>query len=72
QLIQNQDRLSELIEAAQGTPPERAARDVETVREAQQLLDRNVTPQLVMERMFWALIAGPIPVRNHLFEEAYA
>ena len=72
ELVQNQDRLPELAELAGHTDPERVLRDVESVRQAQQILDRNVQPQLVLERMFWALISGPVPVVGRLFEEAYA
>jgi hypothetical protein len=54
------------------TGPERVLDDLRGVRQAQQLLERNVPPQLVMERMFWALICGPVPVAGRLFEEAIA
>jgi hypothetical protein len=47
----------------------RALVDVQILREAQQLLERNVTPLLVAERMFWALIAGPVPSPPGLFLE---
>jgi hypothetical protein len=43
---------------------------IESVREAQQLLERNVTPALALERMFWALIAGRIPIQEQLFQGA--
>jgi hypothetical protein len=67
-LAQNQDRLSALSEVAGVLPPRAALARVEAVREAQQLLERNVAPQLVLERMFWALISGPLPQRARLFE----
>lgn len=67
-LAQNQDRLPTLTEVAGTLPPNAALARVEAVREAQQLLERNVAPQLVLERMFWALIAGPLPQRARLFE----
>jgi DNA polymerase-3 subunit delta' len=57
ELVQNQDRLPALMEMARHTPPERVPADIDAVREAQQILDRNVAPQLVLERMFWTLIA---------------
>lgn len=71
-LVQNQDRLPELLGLARNTHPVRVLDDLRGVREAQQLLERNVQPQLVMERMFWALISGAVPVTGRLFEEAYA
>jgi DNA polymerase-3 subunit delta' len=71
-LVQNQDRLPELLGLVRNTHPVRVLDDLRSVREAQQLLERNVQPQLVMERMFWALISGAIPVAGRLFEEAYA
>lgn len=71
-LVQNQDRLAELQELARRADPQRVLDDVDSVREAQQLLDRNVQPQLVLERMFWALISGRIPAVGRLFEEAYS
>lgn len=71
-LAQNQDRLPELLELARHTDPERVLDDLRSVREAQQLLDRNVQPQLVLERLFWALISGPVPATAQLFEETYA
>jgi len=61
ELAQNQDRISELLELARHTDAERVLDDLEAVREAQQLLDRNVAPQLVLERMFWGLLAGSVP-----------
>ena len=67
-LAQNQDRLPMLTEAADRLSPHAALARVEAVREAQQLLERNVAPQLVLERMFWALIAGPLTQRARLFE----
>ncbi|MFN3649959.1 MAG: ATP-binding protein [Armatimonadota bacterium] len=67
-LSQNQDRVSQLIEMAIHAEPARILDDIEVVREAQQLLDRNVTPQLVLERMFWALISGRIPLYEPLFD----
>jgi DNA polymerase-3 subunit delta' len=60
-LAQNQDRLEELQTLAAPADVRRVADDVAAVREAQQMLERNVTPQLVLERMFWTLIAGPVP-----------
>jgi DNA polymerase III subunit delta' len=57
-LAHNQDRLPTLLHLSPETEPTRLLADVEAVREAQQLLDRNVQPQLVFERMFWGLIAG--------------
>ena len=71
-LVQNQDRLPELLALTRNTGPERVLDDLRGVREAQQLLERNVQPQLVMERMFWALICGSVPVVGRLFEEAYS
>ncbi|MCC2670533.1 MAG: family ATPase [Armatimonadetes bacterium] len=70
-LVQNQERLPELMELAGHTTPERVLQDVQSVRQAQQILDRNVKAQLVLERMFWALICGPVPAVGRLFEEAY-
>jgi hypothetical protein len=67
-LAQNQDRLPALTEVAGSLPPRATLARVEAVREAQQLLERNVAPQLVLERMFWALISGPLPQRARLFE----
>ncbi|HZI06003.1 MAG TPA: hypothetical protein VEZ71_18375, partial [Archangium sp.] len=71
-LAQNQDRITELLDQARYTDRERALADVDSVREAQQLLERNVAPQLVLERMFWALISGALPLRSALLEEAHA
>ncbi len=69
-LARNQDRLPELVELAQGTSSERLMEDIHSVREAQQLLDRNVSPQLVLERMFWSIIRGPLPLPSALFDDA--
>jgi DNA polymerase III subunit delta' len=55
-LAQNQDRLTSLQRLTTTALTGRAGLDVETVRQAQQLLERNVTPQLVLERMFLRLI----------------
>ncbi len=63
ELVQNQDRLPELQDHIRFAGAARLLQDVDTVREAQQLLDRNVQPQLVLERMFWALISGPVSTR---------
>lgn len=57
-LLHNADRAVKLTEQAAAATAERALADIETVRQAQQLLERNVPPQLVFERMFWNLIAG--------------
>jgi DNA polymerase-3 subunit delta' len=69
ELAQNQDRISELTELARATTPARVLDDIGSVRQAQQLLDRNTTIALVLERMFWALISGPVPLPAGLFEE---
>jgi hypothetical protein len=61
-LVHNQDRIATLRDTACRTTPALALQNIEVVREAQQLLERNVAPQLVLERMFWALIAGPVPL----------
>jgi DNA polymerase-3 subunit delta' len=71
-LAQNQERIGELIELARSSAPDAIIARVGAVREAQQLLERNVTPQLVLERMFWALICGPVPKTAALFEEQAA
>jgi DNA polymerase-3 subunit delta' len=68
-LVQNQDFREALTELARNLSRGRALQDVQIVREAQQLLDRNVTTLLVAERMFWALIAGPVPSPPGLFLE---
>jgi DNA polymerase-3 subunit delta' len=70
-LAYNQDRLPELAEAVRYTDTARLLDDIGAVREAQQLLERNVNAQLVLERMFWALIAGRIPVPEPLFQDAF-
>ena len=57
-LLHNADRLPQLQEQAAATTAHRALTDIDTVREAQQLLERNTPPQLVFERMFWSLIVG--------------
>lgn len=67
-LAQNQDRIPELREVAETAETGKVLEQIDSVREAQQLLDRNVAPQLVLERMFWALISGAFPVANPLFE----
>jgi DNA polymerase-3 subunit delta' len=72
EFVQNQDRISELTELAAGTNPGRVLEDIRSVRQAQQLLERNVTPPLVLDRLFWALIAGPVPLPTGLFEEVAA
>ena len=69
-LVRNQERLPELQEQAPATSSERVLLDIHTVREAQELLERNVSVQLVLERMFWAVIAGPLPRPTALFDEA--
>ena len=69
EVLQNRDLLDKLTPAAARPTPERALQDVRTVREAQQLLERNVTTLLVFERMFWSLIVGPVAVGPRLFEE---
>jgi len=71
-LVQNQDRLDTLQTLARKADPHRVLDDVDSVREAQKLLERNVQPQLVLERMFWALISGRVPGVGRLFEEAYS
>jgi DNA polymerase-3 subunit delta' len=70
ELAQNQDRLSELIDLAGHTDPGRVLDDVRAVREAQQFLERNVAPQLVLERMFWGLISGAVSSQPGLFRDA--
>lgn len=72
ELAQNQDRISELTELAGWTTPGRVLEDIRSVRHAQQLLDRNVQPPLVLDRLFWALISGPVPLPAGLFEEIAA
>lgn len=71
-LVHNHDRISELLELASVATPGRVMADMDTVRQSQKLLDRNVTPALVLERMFWAVICGALPVSEPLFEEAYS
>jgi len=68
--LQNQDRVAELTELAAAARPARVLADLETVRQAQQVLERNVNPQLVLERMFWALLRGPVPLPAELFPAA--
>lgn len=70
ELAHNQDRLAELQELADGAGAPRSLTDLRTVREAQELLEHNVAPALLLERMFWALISGPTPSAADLFEEA--
>jgi DNA polymerase III subunit delta' len=70
ELAQNQERVPELLELAENTAPQRVLTDLHTVREAQELLDRNVGAQLALERMFWALIDQPLPLPEGLFAEA--
>jgi DNA polymerase-3 subunit delta' len=65
--IQNQDRLPQLRELSPNARPARVLLDLESVRQAQQLLERNVAPQLVLERMFWAILCGPVPLPEELF-----
>lgn len=48
-----------LREQAAGTGPEALLQAIETVVESQQFLERNVAPQLVLERMFARLIGEP-------------
>jgi DNA polymerase III subunit delta' len=48
-----------LREQAAGTGPETLLQAIETVVESQQFLERNVAPQLVLERMFARLIGEP-------------
>lgn len=72
ELAQNQDRLDELIDLARLAETDRLLLAARSVREAQQLLGRNVAPQLVLERMFWALISGPVPLPTQLYQESYA
>ena len=67
--VQNQDFREALADLGRNLSQGRALQDVQIVREAQQLLERNVTPLLVAERMFWALIAGPVPSPPGLFLE---
>jgi DNA polymerase III subunit delta' len=69
-LAQNQDRLPELAGLASRTSAAWVLEQIESVREAQQLLDRNVAPQVVLERMFWALLRGRLPVAGRLYEGA--
>lgn len=57
-LVQNQDRLPELRDLVRFATAARLLDDIQSVREAQQILERNVAPQLVLERMFWSLISG--------------
>jgi DNA polymerase III subunit delta' len=68
-LVQNQDRLSELTDLARTADEQRVLADLQTVRQSQQILERNVQPQPTLERMFWALISGPVPLPQGLFEE---
>lgn len=68
-LVQNQDFREALTDLGRNLSRGRALQDVQIVREAQQLLERNVTPLLIAERMFWALIAGPVPSPPGLFLE---
>jgi DNA polymerase-3 subunit delta' len=48
-----------LREQAAATGPEALLRAIDTVVESQQFLERNVAPQLVLERMFARLIGEP-------------
>ncbi len=57
-LAENQDYLPAIAAVVGRVEPIRLADSVGAVREAQELLDRNVTPALVLERMFWTLICG--------------
>jgi DNA polymerase III subunit delta' len=68
-LIQNQDFREALTDLGRNLSRGRALQDAQIVREAKQLLERNVTPLLVAERMFWALIAGPVASPPGLFLE---
>lgn len=72
EFVQNQDRIAELRELAGWTTPGRVLEDIRSVRHAQQLLDRNVQPSIVFDRLFWALISGPVPLPAGLFEEIAA
>jgi len=68
-LVQNQDRLSQLRDLVSPGETRRVLEGIQSLREAQQLLERNVAPQLVLERMFWAVIAGRHPLPGALFQE---
>jgi DNA polymerase-3 subunit delta' len=68
-LVQNQDFREALADLGRNLSRGRALQDVQIVREALELLERNVTPLLVAERMFWGLIAGPVPSPPGLFLE---
>lgn len=66
-LLHHPDLAASLRALAATLDPDATLTRVRAVREAQQLLDRNVTPQLVLERLFWALICGPVPRPVPLF-----
>ncbi len=57
-LVRNGDRISDLQEFAQRHPPGRHVSDLQLVQESVQLLERNTTPALVLERLMAALLSG--------------
>jgi hypothetical protein len=50
--VHHQDRLERLTRHAGQLEPQAAARLIQLLRETGQILDRNVAPQLALERMF--------------------
>ncbi|MBI3911595.1 MAG: DNA polymerase III subunit [Armatimonadetes bacterium] len=60
-LIQHTDRLPELSDLAHRLEPGYPLWAAEQVREAQRLLERNVTPALVLERLFLNLLLARGP-----------
>jgi hypothetical protein len=61
ELVHNQDRREELIDLSRRLTPDAVLDGFAAIREALQLLERNVSPLLTLERMFFAVIAGAIP-----------
>ncbi|MBM3460414.1 MAG: hypothetical protein FJX77_17980, partial [Armatimonadetes bacterium] len=61
ELVQNRDYQEALEGLARRWPAPTILEAVEAVLEASQLLDRNVNPALVLDRMFWNWICGPAP-----------
>lgn len=70
--LRNPERLEVLQDIGSTTHPRRVLDAIEAVREAQQLLERNVGVSIVLERMFMAIIAGSLPLTEPLFEESAA
>jgi DNA polymerase-3 subunit delta' len=53
---EHQDRMAEIRRHAAATPPEATAILIDLLGETTQILDRNVAPQLAVERMFMNLL----------------